>query len=80
LDEESAYQRVIAEMLKDSGIKTKIIKEYIPVINKLVNTYLEALGFYVKFELDETFKEMIKSRHPRRIYLRFLFRRRKNQD
>jgi DNA repair exonuclease SbcCD ATPase subunit len=63
LDEESAYQRVIAEMLKDSGIKTKIIKEYIPVINKLVNTYLEALGFYVKFELDETFKEMIKSRH-----------------
>ena len=63
LEEKAAYQRVIMEMLKDSGIKTKIIKEYIPVINKLVNTYLEALDFYVKFELDDTFKEVIKSRH-----------------
>ena len=50
-------------MLKDTGIKTKIVKQYIPVINKLVNNYLQTLEFFVHFELDESFSETIKSRH-----------------
>lgn len=50
-------------LLKDTGIKTAIIHEYLPVINKLINMYLGALDFYAKFELDETFQEVIKSRN-----------------
>jgi DNA repair exonuclease SbcCD ATPase subunit len=50
-------------LLKDSGIKARIIKQYVPIINKLINKYLSALDFYVKFELDEEFSETIKSRH-----------------
>lgn len=50
-------------LLKDSGVKTKIIKQYIPVINKLVNKYLAAMDFFVNFELNENFEETIKSRH-----------------
>ena len=60
---ELQYNNVIFEMLKDSGIKTQIIKQYIPVINKLMNEYLEVLDFFVKFELNEEFVETIKSRH-----------------
>ena len=55
------YQ-VVSYLLKDSGIKTKIIRQYIPIINKLVNKYLAAMDFFVQFEMDETFKETIKSR------------------
>lgn len=62
-NDQYAYNSVIAEMLRDTGIKTKIIKQYIPVINKLVNHYLQVLDFYVHFELDETFTETIRSRH-----------------
>ncbi len=54
---------VAAVLLKDSGVKTKIIKQYIPVINKLVNKYLAAMDFFVNFELNENFEETIKSRH-----------------
>lgn len=54
---------VAAILLKDSGVKTKIIKQYIPVINKLVNKYLAAMDFFVNFELNENFEETIKSRH-----------------
>ena len=50
-------------MLKDGGIKTKIIRQYIPVMNKLINKYLAALDFFINFELDEEFKEVIKSRY-----------------
>lgn len=53
---------VASAMLKDSGIKTKIIKQYIPVINKLINKYLAAMDFFVNFELDESFEEKIRSR------------------
>ncbi len=63
LGEEEHYYNVVRAMLKDSGIKTKIIKEYLPIINKLVNKYLQAMDFFVQFDLDETFKETIKSRH-----------------
>ena len=63
LGEEQTMYRVGSEMLKDSGIKSRIIKQYVPVMNKLINHYLQQLGFFVQFELDETFNERIKSRH-----------------
>jgi len=63
LTDKRTYYEVISEMLKDTGIKTKIIKEYLPVINKLVNQYLQVLDFFVSFNLDENFNETIKSRH-----------------
>lgn len=50
-------------LLKDGGIKSKIIKQYVPVMNKLINKYLQAMGFYVNFELNEQFEETIKSRY-----------------
>lgn len=53
---------VAAALLKDTGIKTAIIREYLPVMNKLINKYLSAMDFFVKFELDESFQEVIKSR------------------
>ena len=53
---------VVAAMLKDGGIKTQIIKQYVPVMNKLINKYLSAMDFFVQFELDENFNETIKSR------------------
>jgi DNA repair exonuclease SbcCD ATPase subunit len=49
-------------LLKDGGIKARIIKQYVPVINKLINKYLSAMDFFVQFELDEEFNETIKSR------------------
>ena len=57
------YYDYAASLLKDNGIKTKIIKQYLPIINKLVNKYLASLDFFVNFNLDESFKETIKSRH-----------------
>lgn len=63
MNESLAYNSVILEMLKDTGIKTKIIKQYLPVINKLVNQYLQILDFFVSFHLDEAFSETIRSRH-----------------
>ena len=51
------------QLLQDSGIKTKIIKKYLPIMNKLINSYLSALDFHVQFELDETFNETLKSRY-----------------
>jgi DNA repair exonuclease SbcCD ATPase subunit len=54
---------IIGQLLKDGGIKSKIIKQYIPVINKLVNKYLASMDFFVNFNIDEEFKESIKSRH-----------------
>lgn len=63
LSEQFNYNSVIGEMLKDTGIKTKIIKQYLPVMNNLVNKYLQVLDFYVHFNLDESFQETIRSRH-----------------
>ena len=54
---------IASKILKDGGIKTKIIRQYVPIINKLVNKYLAAMDFFVNFELDEEFNEVIKSRH-----------------
>jgi DNA repair exonuclease SbcCD ATPase subunit len=63
LIEDKNYLETASILLKDTGIKTKIIKQYLPVINKLVNKYLTSLDFFVNFNLDESFKETIKSRH-----------------
>ena len=60
--EQINYNSVIAEMLRDTGIKTKIIKQYLPAINKLVNQHLQVLDFFVSFDLDESFQETIRSR------------------
>jgi len=60
---EKTYYEIASGLLKDTGIKTKIIKQYLPIINKLVNKYLASLDFFVNFNLDESFKETIKSRH-----------------
>ena len=59
---EKQIHEVSALLLKDTGIKTAIIKEYLPVMNKFINGYLTAMDFYVHFELDEAFNEVIKSR------------------
>ena len=61
--EERTYNEVIGEMLKDTGIKTKVIKQYLPVMNRLINQYLQVLDFFVSFHLDENFDETIRSRH-----------------
>ena len=63
INEDVTYNTVILEMLKDTGIKTKIIKQYLPVINQLTNQYLQILDFFVHFNLDESFTETIRSRH-----------------
>ena len=63
LIEQKSYYEVASALLKDTGIKTKIIRQYLPIINKLVNKYLASLDFFVNFNLDESFKETIKSRH-----------------
>jgi len=63
LNEKASYNRVASELLRDTGIKTKIIRQYIPVINELTNQYLQILDFFVHFELDESFNETIRSRY-----------------
>ena len=54
--------KVIGNLLKDSGIKSQIIKKYVPIFNNLINKYLHSMDFFVNFTLDEEFKEVIKSR------------------
>ena len=63
LNEQFSYHQVSGELLRDTGIKSKIIKQYLPVINKLTNQYLQTLDFFVHFDLDESFVETIRSRH-----------------
>ena len=63
LREDRIYSEAARNMLQDTGIKTKIIKQYLPIMNKLINTYLTSMEFYVNFTLNENFEETIKSRH-----------------
>ena len=62
LKEEKSYIDAIRLILQDTGIKTKIIKQYLPVMNNLINKYLTSMEFYVNFTLNENFEETIKSR------------------
>jgi DNA repair exonuclease SbcCD ATPase subunit len=61
--EQQKYFEVAAILLKDSGIKTKIIRQYVPIFNKLINSFLQQLDLFVSFNLDENFNETVKSRH-----------------
>lgn len=63
LQEQTNVESIAQQLLRDSGIKTAIIREYLPVMNKLINKYLQAMDFYVHFELDENFNETIRSRY-----------------
>jgi DNA repair exonuclease SbcCD ATPase subunit len=63
LNESKKYYDFSSVMLKDGGIKTRIIKQYLPVMNKLINTYLSKMNFFVNFNINENFEEVIKSRH-----------------
>ena len=62
IQEKKHHLNTVQELLKDSGIKTIIIRNYLPLINQLINKYLSALNFYINFQLDEAFNETIKSR------------------
>lgn len=61
--DERSYLDVIQEMLRDTGIKAKVIKQYVPLMNKFINQYLGVLDFFVSFTLDDSFNETIRSRH-----------------
>lgn len=63
LQEQRNIEEVAAVLLKDTGIKTAIIREYLPAMNKLINKYLTAMDAYIHFELDEAFNEIVKSRY-----------------
>jgi DNA repair exonuclease SbcCD ATPase subunit len=63
LREDKTYAEAAKNMLQDTGIKTKVIKQYLPIMNKLINTYLTSMEFYVNFTLNENFEETIKSRY-----------------
>lgn len=60
---EKSYYDFISLILKDGGIKTKIVKQYLPILNKYINQYLKQMDFFVNFNIDENFEEVIKSRH-----------------
>jgi DNA repair exonuclease SbcCD ATPase subunit len=62
LSEKRNLEEVASVLLKDTGIKTAIIREYLPAMNKLINKYLQAMDAYIHFELDEAFNESVKSR------------------
>jgi DNA repair exonuclease SbcCD ATPase subunit len=63
LSVEKQYFEFAGALLKDTGIKTKIIRQYLPIMNKLINKYLTAMDFFVNFNINEQFEETIKSRH-----------------
>ena len=62
LVEQTHYFDIASTLLRDQGVKEKIIRQYVPIMNKLINKYLAQLEFYVGFELNESFDETIKSR------------------
>ena len=63
LKEDALLLGCLGNLLKDTGIKSKIIRHYLPIMNKLINKFLTDMGFFAQFSLDENFNETIKSRH-----------------
>jgi len=63
LSEQKQLYETAMVLLKDTGIKTRIIRQYLPIMNQLINKYLASMDFFVSFNLDEKFEEKIKSRH-----------------
>ena len=61
--EDAHYYEIASVLLKDSGIKSKIIRQYLPAMNRLINNYMKEMDFFCQFDLDENFNETIKSRH-----------------
>ena len=61
--EEKKYIDVVREILSDKGAKAKIIKKYLPIMNTLINQYLQSMDFFINFNLDEEFNETVKSRY-----------------
>ena len=61
--DEKKYIDVLRQIVDDSGARAQIIKKYLPVMNKLINQYLQSMDFFVSFHLDEEFKETVRSRH-----------------
>jgi len=61
--EEKGYVDILREILNDTGAKAKIIKKYVPIMNNLINKYLQSMDFFVSFNLDEEFNETVKSRY-----------------
>ena len=62
VQEEKGYVDVLREILNDKGAKATIIRKYVPIMNSLINKYLQAMDFYISFNLDEEFNETVKSR------------------
>jgi len=62
VQEEKDYVDVLREILNDKGAKAQIIRKYVPIMNQLINKYLQAMDFYISFNLDEEFNETVKSR------------------
>jgi DNA repair exonuclease SbcCD ATPase subunit len=63
VQEEKTYVDVLREILNDKGAKANIIRKYVPIMNQLINKYLQQMDFYVSFHLDEEFNETVKSRY-----------------
>ena len=63
ITEEKQYVDVVREILNDKGAKAKIIKKYLPIMNTLINQYLQSMDFFISFNLDEEFNETVKSRY-----------------
>ena len=61
--EQKQYVDILREILNDKGAKARIIKKYLPIMNTLINQYLNSMDFFVNFNLDEEFNETIKSRY-----------------
>ena len=63
IEEQKSYVDVVREILSDKGARSKIIRKYLPIMNQLINKYLQSMDFFVSFTLDEEFNETVKSRH-----------------
>ena len=63
LKQDMTYLKLAGDILKDNGVKIKIIKHYLPSMNKYINKYLKAMDFFIQFNIDEEFNEVIKSRY-----------------
>ena len=62
VQEEKGYVDILRDILNDKGAKANIIRKYVPIMNQLINKYLQAMDFFISFNLDEEFNETVKSR------------------
>jgi len=63
ITEQKQYVDILREILNDKGAKARIIKKYLPIMNTLINQYLQSMDFFISFHLDEEFNETVKSRY-----------------